>query len=200
MLKGKPRYECRRKILGVGINDSDVCVVSDKLQMPSYYTWTHMMMRCYSKSYRREFPSYEGCFVCEEWKLFSHFKEWFDANYKDGYCLDKDILVKGNKEYAPEKCCFVPNEINALLIRHEKGRGKLPIGVTKKGQKYAARLNIRSSSKWLGTYDTILSAFNAYKEAKESYLKEMATRYYDDGKISKKIRDALFNYRVEITD
>jgi hypothetical protein len=27
-------------------------------------------------------------------------------------CLDKDILIKGNKEYAPDKCVFVTYLIN----------------------------------------------------------------------------------------
>ena len=30
-------------------------------------------------------------------------------------CLDKDILVQGNKVYSPNTCIFVTNDINVLL-------------------------------------------------------------------------------------
>ena len=48
------------------------------------------------------------CSVCEEWKHFSNFKKWFDENYIEGFDIDKDILIKGNKVYSPEACSFVP--------------------------------------------------------------------------------------------
>ena len=47
-------------------------------------------------------------------------KEWFDNpvnGYKEGYSLDKDILVKGNKIYSPETCCFVPQDVNILFTK-----------------------------------------------------------------------------------
>ena len=52
-------------------------------------------------------------------------------------CLDKDILYKGNKEYAPDKCIFVPERINKLFLKNDADRGDLPIGVTyHKNKKY----------------------------------------------------------------
>lgn len=42
-----------------------------------------------------------------------------DENWKphmEGWHLDKDILLKGNKVYSPETCAFVPAKINSLLI------------------------------------------------------------------------------------
>ena len=68
--------------------------------------------------------SYKGVEVCEEWYNFQNFAEWCETqkflNAKDvkgkSYQLDKDILVKGNKIYSPDTCCFVPPEINSLFI------------------------------------------------------------------------------------
>ena len=54
--------------------------------------------------------------------------------------------------------------------------------------------------KKLGTYITKDDAFLAYKKSKESYIKEVAQKYYNEGKITKKVFYALMNYEVEITD
>lgn len=59
-------------------------------------------------------PTYEGCTVCDEWLYFSNFKKWFDENYIEGFQLDKDIIIRGNKVYSPQTCCFVPKEINII--------------------------------------------------------------------------------------
>lgn len=202
--KGVPRFDARRKRLGGAIVDVDYCVMDGDRGVPPYATWSQMLIRCYSKSYLKQTPSYKDCIVCEQWKRYSNFEKWFNDpsnGYKDGYCLDKDILVKGNKVYSPDTCCFVPNEINALLIKHDNKRGKYPIGVTLHNKKYSARINVyQKGSVWLGTFDTPEIAFYAYKQAKENYIQSMATQYYNEGKITQKVYNALMNYKVEITD
>jgi hypothetical protein len=38
--------------------------------------------------------------------------------------IDKNILFPGNKEYAPDKCCILPQTLNTMLSnckKHEKG-------------------------------------------------------------------------------
>ena len=50
----------------------------------------------------------------------------------------------------------------------------------------------------LGCFNTELEAFNAYKEAKESFVKEQANKW--KGKIDNRAYEALMNYQVEITD
>ena len=198
--KNIPRPECRKRVLGVGIDDYDGCVCSGNNTLQSYLTWRRMLARCYDDNYHKKFPTYKNCKICNEWLMFSNFKKWFDENYIDNYALDKDILIKGNKLYSPETCCFVPTEINALLIKHDCKRGKYPIGVTKREKTYAARLNIKTKLKYLGVFNTPELAFQAYKVAKEKYIKEIACEYYDKGKITKKVRDALMRYEVDIND
>jgi hypothetical protein len=134
--------------------------------------------------------------VCDEWKTHSGFKQWFDENYIEGYSLDKDILVKGNKLYSPDTCCFVPVEINNLLIKRKKHRGDLPIGVGRMNGRYRAFLH----KKHLGMFDTIIEAFNAYKNAKEKEIKYIASLYFNKGLISKRVFNALISRTIEITD
>lgn len=50
----------------------------------------------------------------------------------------------------------------------------------------------------LGNYATAEEAFYAYKEAKESYIKEVANKWKDQ--IDPKVYNALMNWEVEITD
>lgn len=193
------------KVYGVGINDYEKSVKCNNVHIPSYHTWVGMLKRCYCKKFLSTHNTYKSCYVCSEWLYFSNFKTWFDDNYISGYCLDKDILVKGNKVYSPETCCFVPNEINVLLCKSDKQRGDTPIGVHKRqmvnGLKYVAYLNNHIKKHFhLGTFNTIEEAFHAYKSAKEAHIQKMATQYYKGGKITKSVYDALIKYKVEITD
>jgi hypothetical protein len=55
-------------------------------------------------------------------------------------------------------------------------------------------------NKYLGYYATPLEAFNAYKTAKEEYIKELAEKYFQEGKITERVYNALMKYEVEITD
>ena len=164
--------------------------------------WKSMHTRCYDPKYHEKEQSYKNCTVCEEWHNYQVYAKWHDENYyevdNELMALDKDILCKGNKIYSPENCVFVPQSINNLFIKSDKSRGKYPIGVNKKGNKFQARLNKDNKHIHLGTYDTVEEAFLAYKKAKEAYIKEMAEKY--KGKIDHRAYEALMNYEVEITD
>ena len=80
----------------------------------------------------------------------------------------------------------------------------MPIGVYERklvdGSSYMAYLNKNGCRVNLGTYYSVEEAFAAYKQAKEAHIQEIATRYYNDGKITEKVYKALINYKVEITD
>lgn len=84
-----------------------------------YTTWKRILERCYNKKFQEKHPTYKDATVCEDWYNFQNFAEWMDENWKphmEGWHLDKDILLKGNKVYSPETCAFVPAKINSLLI------------------------------------------------------------------------------------
>lgn len=188
----------RALVCGVGINDLYNCG-----EMREYAQWTYMIHRCYYHAVQEVKPTYRDCFVCDEWLTASKFAEWArksENGYIEGHVLDKDILVKGNKVYSPDTCCFVPPRVNGLLIKRQNDRGAYPIGVTKNNNGFSASINKRDKCIYIGTYPTPKEAFFAYKEAKEAYIKEVAQEYYDRGEITKKVYDALMKYEVEITD
>ena len=73
------------------------------------------------------------------------------------------------------------------------------------GVSYKPRINryIAQISKFkkvihLGCFDTPEEAFQAYKTAKEQYIKEVANEWKK--LISEKVYQDLINYQVEITD
>lgn len=201
-LSNTGNYRKRTKLVwGVAVNDYDKNIKYNKVHITSYHTWEAMLKRCYSEKFHIKNPTYKDCRVCKEWLSFTAFKKWFDENYVDGYALDKDILIKGNRIYSPDTCCFVPIEINSLLVKGDKSRGSSPIGTYKRENgRYHAYYSNRAKILNLGTFNTVEEAFDAYKKAKEAYIKDIATEYYTAGKITEKVYQALMKYEVEITD
>lgn len=86
-------------------------------------------------------PTYIGCQVCDEWKVFSNFKAWMEQQDWEGKELDKDLLFSGNKTYSPETCVFVSSAVNNFILDNGRCRGDWPIGVSfnKEKRKFEAR-------------------------------------------------------------
>lgn len=95
-------YEHKKKLVfNVGIND-----LGYSRSQTFYIKWRGMLERCYSKRSLIKNKSYSDCFVNKEWHLLSNFKKWFDKHYIEGWQIDKDILVKGNREYLTIQVLF----------------------------------------------------------------------------------------------
>lgn len=132
-LGGKVRR--RSKLVhGVGHNDAEyaTCAYLGGVQVvcPAYQAWKNMLARCYSKQCQQKNPTYARCSVSDVWLSFMHFRRWWLLNYKDGYALDKDLLLPVNVVYGPSTCLYVPQWLNNLTIDSKAARGPLPIGVT----------------------------------------------------------------------
>ena len=196
IVKGEICNPYHKSVCGVGY--FGVGKYNSKINYKAYKTWDSMIKRCYSEKEQEKCPTYIGCFVNERWHNFQNFGEWFYENHIEGFELDKDILVKGNKIYSPETCCFVPHEINSLFIKSNSIRGKYAIGVHKVKSAFIAQLNIRGKRVYLGRFNTHEEAFHAYKTAKEACIKEVADKWKD--KIDPRVYQAMCNYRVEIHD
>lgn len=199
--KGKFHNPYYPTIYNIGII-GNVKTTENNKPIQSYKVWNDMIKRCYNDCYKGKSPTYKDCFVCEEWLLYENFKKWYDENYyevnDEKMNLDKDILFKGNKIYSPTTCCFVPFNINALFIKSNKTRGKYPLGVRYNNKKFEARLSKNNHTEHVASFPTIKEAFYAYKIAKEKYIKEIADFYKD--KIPNKVYEAMYNYKVDITD
>lgn len=199
----KSPYECRTFEKGY-LGEGEYNTVTNRKPTKYYHLWYEMLRRAYDPKYIQKHPTYEGCEVCQEWLNFQVFAEWVNKNYYEiegeQICLDKDILIKGNKIYSPDTCVFVPQTINKLFTKSDKARGDLPIGVCydKLNKKYKAYCNVNGKHKSLGYYDTKEEAFQVYKNSKEDYIKKVAEEYKE--KIPTKLYNAMVSYQVEIND
>lgn len=186
-------------IYGVGFNSKrkHVATINGK-QVVAYKKWRAMMERCYSRSLHIVRPTYESCTVAEAWHDFQDFADWYEKNkpIDDSYHLDKDILMKGNRIYSPETCCFVPVQINQLFVASKSRQGLFPQGVhfDKKSKVYVSQLRISGKTVRLGNFKCPNKAHQVYKEAKERYVKNKALEWAN--RIEWNVFVALMNWRL----
>ena len=191
-------------VCGVGIVGIKYPISEGGVLTKEYTLWCNMLKRCYSDAYKKKQPTYIDCEVSDNFKSYEYFYEWCHKQIGfgvEGWQLDKDLLIKGNKVYSEDSCVFIPKEINTLLVKREASRGDYPIGVywskTANAFKAMVRKN-KGKQEYLGLFNTEIEAFNAYKVAKESFIKEQANEWKD--RIDERAYNALMNYEVGIDD
>jgi len=167
----------KRKLkYGVGINDlphitqfmgNDGKVVKHC----GYSQWGSVLTRCYCEKYKLRQPTYVGVTVCDEWLYASNFVAWQKTQYREeGWVLDKDLLVVGNKTYSPETCIYMPQRLNTFTVDCGSARGQFLIGVSwhNARQKYVAQCKNPTSRKleYLGLFTSELEAHVAWRKRK----------------------------------
>lgn len=176
-----------------------------ELESLAYQTWIDIFKRT-SRDYQEANPSYIGVRITDEWYNFQYFKDWFLYNisllnpnrnlYR--YQIDKDLYqwetLSEYKIYGPNTCCILPKLINTTLVAQY--HGPLPPGVRYKGNKFSSEIEKYGNWFYVGTFETKEEAFLAYKEAKESYLRELADIFYNDNAITEKTKEML--YRIDL--
>ena len=195
-------------VYGVGVLGTKYPSKVNGVITKEYRLWKHMLERCYSDACKKKYPNYIDCEVSDNFKSYEYFYEWChkqtgfnNEGNESPFHLDKDLLTKGNKVYSEYSCIFLPNEINLLLTKRTASRGNHLIGVYyhKIGKVFMAQVSKnKGKQEKLGSFNTEIEAFNAYKKAKESFVKEQANKW--KGKIDDRAYEALMNYAVEITD
>ena len=201
---GKVKDPYSPSVYGVGISGTKYPPTINGVITKEYDLWQSMLQRCYSDIYKKKYPTYESCEASDKFKSYEYFYEWCHKQIgfsNKNWHLDKDLLVKGNKVYSESACVFIPQEINSMLLKSDKKRGEYLIGVhwCKKGKSFVARVSKnKGKQEHLGYFNTELEAFNAYKQAKESFVKEQANKW--KGKVDDRAYEALMNYEVNIDD
>lgn len=191
---GKVKNPYLRRVYGIGYFGIGKHITRENnKQSLAYRAWFHMMSRCYDAKFHEMQPTYKDCTVAEIWHNFQNFAEWYTSqeHYGKGYQLDKDILIGGNKVYSPSTCVLAPKEINMLFADCGASRGAYPVGVCwdKERQKFSSVVTINAKSKYLGRFDTVEQASQAYQVAKKANIKRMALEWQN--RIDEKLFNAL---------
>lgn len=209
-MEGEIRNPYGPSVFGVGItgNKYPTYDKDNGKANKEYSLWYSVLRRSFSEYYKNHFPTYRDVFCSNEWLYYNNFYEWIhkQSNYEvlkgTKYDIDKDILFKGNLEYAPEKCTLVPRKVNKMMVNQSAHRGNLPIGVVynKKKDCYSVSCNNDGKNVHLNNVKSLKKAFDIYKNYKESVIKRTAKEEYSKGTITEQCYNALMNYSVEITD
>lgn len=159
---------------GIGINDATYVTGG----CPYYVKWANMLMRCYSKSFQEQHPSYSVNTVCKEWLTFSTFRKWLVENdYADDMSLelDKDLFFFGNTVYEPAKCCLIPKQINSFMSKL-KGSGEHLPGVyfCVRDKSFTSQIRDNGKKVRLGTFKDQLSAHLKWWDAKCNVALELS--------------------------
>ena len=169
-------------VCGVGLNDADY-VVSPNINGSQhcciiYQCWLNMIKRCYSTTGQLRNPTYFGCYVCEQWLLFSSFRKWWIKQNSPGKALDKDIISPGNKIYSPEFCSLVNQATNNFVTENKFRVANLPVGVAwkAKNQKYVAQCRnpFTHKNEHLGLFTHPEQAHLAWKNRKHELACQLA--------------------------
>ena len=188
-------------VQGVGINDRSCPAKIQGKMTREYILWSGILRRSFSEASKIKRPTYINCSISDTFTYYHLFHKWCQTQIgfgEDGYQLDKDLLIKGNKLYSEDTCVFIPQVLNSLLLKRNNDRGILPIGVSQNGNNFRAKCSVCGGNKYLGTFSSIDLAFQAYKTFKEAYIKEQAELYKDS--IDPRAYLALLNYEVDIDD
>lgn len=182
--KGFVKNPMYPSVLGVGFTGvGEYRSKIDGKDDPAYIMWMSMMIRCYCKEFQKRDVSYIGCSVGSHWHNYQNFAQWYYGhdNCNEGYQLDKDLLVRGNKVYGPKNCSLIPAQINALITEPRKKNNGLPVGVDfyKRRGLFRARVCIKGKSREIGFFKTAQQARLAYIKEKNIYIRLMADEWKD---------------------
>jgi hypothetical protein len=140
----------------------------------SYQVWLDIRKRCnpIGLTQKKE-PSYIGCSMSDLFQDFNLFADWHTEQVGyglQGYQIDKDILLTGNKVYCEDFCVLVPQALNNFLLAHERRRGPYPQGMSlhKRTGKLQVEVSGYGTQRYIGLFDTVEAAMTAYKRAKDA--------------------------------
>ncbi len=151
-------FEVNGLFCGVATDDHDPDETVWKVKM-AHKTWRSMILFCYMTG-DTDFN------VCDEWLVFSNYKEWYLKNKKPDHSLDI-YLIRKSQLYSPETCIFTPKDILYCFPFPEKT-------VTKSGG-LLGTCKIKNRERWkavhcrnfpsfihIGTFDSELEAHHAW--------------------------------------
>ena len=191
--KGKVRNPYFKSNRSLGIYDVKLRHREGILKVQTL--WRNILQRCYMDDFHKRHPTYSDVNLSEEWFRYTDFEndilsmENSDRFLNDGWVLDKDGIIIGNRLYSKETCCFIPKSLNskisslAKLEQDDVGYSLLPSGwfrVVVGGEGH------------IGCYRTKCEATRAYKYAKAKNILKSIKSY--EGQLSERFVQSIVGY------
>ncbi|ANS42649.1 hypothetical protein [Serratia inhibens] len=196
------KQENKKLVSGIGTNDLAYNIEKQKeigltpeLQKDCYKAWNDRLKA--QKNGRAT--------VCTEWLTYSNFASWWLDTQIDGWSIDKDWLVAGNKEYSPNNCVWIPNKINTLMNDGRKKNNGLPMGVSIQRQKkkcgvynyYQTKCNVNNVQKCT-TFNAPEEAHRQWQLWKTEEINNVICEFESDSCLDSRIVDRLIERRDSI--
>lgn len=159
----------------------------------AHESWRGIFRRVYCLKSLFKYPTYIGCSVHEDWHNFQNFAKWFEENYVKGWKIDKDILIKGNKIYSPDTCCFVPHEINMKFIVPPLNKHGLPRGIQPINGKYLVEVRSIDQKRIYSRFLTIGESQKFWQSHRVNIIRELAEKFKNELNIK------VYNKLISIT-
>lgn len=143
--------------------------------------------------------SYKDCKISDEWADPGNFTKWYDANYIDGWEIDKDLLGWEDKIYSKETCCFLPPRLNLFMVNLRgvfEGKYKGWYYRERDGVFVATVSDTSNRKIHLGHFRTSDDAKIAYVNGKFRVLDSILIDY--DKTLSPKIKDGFVSLKNKI--
>lgn len=175
---GRPMWECRcdcgnikhyrtnraKTTISCGcINSLSISKIFPK----EYSTWKNMKQRCLNKN-SKNYERYggRGITVCERWqKSFNDFLMDMGEKPSKNHSIER---INNEGDYEPSNCRWATPEEQRLNTRKQKNNTSGVVGVSKKRNKWIARIEHQGKSIYLGSFDC---KEEAIKERRKQELK-----------------------------
>lgn len=205
-----PKRTRNKLLFGAANSKSDKWFTTPKKGSTTEYAmWSDVMRRCLHTKFKEKQPEYKDVSCEESWLSLDNFMDDvsklpnFDKIYlKPRWCLDKDLLVRGNKTYGKDLVCFLPQQMNAMLTNSKRARGDLPLGVfrcSNKTNPYRAMCGDGYKGRiYVGDFNTPELAFEAYKIKRKEVMLKIADKWKHT--LPDNVYNAFINWEISITD
>ena len=198
ILNGTLKDYNRPSVFGIGyIGEGVHKTTINRKKNPFYSVWTGLMRRCFDINFKNKRKTYQNCTVDKTWHNFQNFAKWaLNQKYEEFWELDKDILIKGNKHYSPDTCCFVPMKINLMFNGKTllNDSTEISTGIYKRGSIFYVYCCDGKTQKYLGKADSVQDAKNIYKFGKENIIKLTAEKYKNS--IDEKVYKSMIDWKI----
>lgn len=130
---------------------------------PIFSKWVQMKKRCYNPN-AADYKNYggRGIIVCKEWRndflAFRNYISKLEGYGEDGRSLDR---IDNNGNYEPGNMRWATRHEQSVNQRMKKTNTSGYVGVSLKGERFKAMINVHNERIYIGTYDTKVEAVEA---------------------------------------